>query len=774
MIGQTFSHYKILEKLGSGGMGVVYKAQDTRLGRNVALKFLPGEFAQNRQALERFQREARAASALDHPNICTIHDIGEQEGQPFIVMQFLKGRTLRRYLGSGPLDQEHLIEWSIQISSALKAAHDRGIIHRDIKPDNVFVTESGPIKLLDFGLAKLVEEGPYGAPAELDTQAGGPLTAPGIGVGTPYYMSPEQLLDKDLDARSDIFSFGVLLYEMATDHMPFQGQDLGAVFQKILNEAPVSPEKLNPELSGPLGQVIQKALEKDREARYQSAKELLKDLTRLKEGGNSLARMATSSAPKVQAQPSIAVLPFVNMSPDPENEYFSDGLAEELINALTQLKGLRVASRTSAFSFKGGHESISQIGRELKVDTVLEGSVRKAGKRLRITAQLIKIADGYHLWSERYDREMEDIFDLQDEIARKIVDKLRVNFVEDSQELLVKRYTENVEAYNLYLKGRYHLNQRTEQNVLKAIDCLEQATSEDESYALPHAGLAEAYILLNIDCPQLMCDRDPVEMVSRAKQAAQKAIEVDDSCAEAHVALALVYYRLDWDWERAEQEFRLALDRNEGLATAHHQYAMFLASVSRLDEALTEIRQAHELDPLSPIISTAVGRILHFSRRFDEAIDQCQRTFELHPRFTGAHFDMGLAYLLKGMYPEAREAFKKLSEISGNPKRGLMEFAWVCGAMGEREKAFKLLDQLSELSVNENLPRIPLALVHIGLGDIEKALELLEEGYAQRDSNLLYLRCEPAFDSLRSDPRFQDLVNRMGLQRPGVFSPDYA
>ena len=347
---------------------------------------------------------------------------------------------------------------------------------------------------------------------------------------------------------------------------------------------------------------------------------------------------------------------------------------------------------------------------------------------------------------------------------------LEGGLVRGGRSLLVKRYTENVEAYNLYLKGRYHLNQRTEQSVLKAIDCLEQATSEDEKYALPQAGLAEAYILLNIDCPKLMCDRDPVEMVSRAKQAAQKEIEVDDSCAEAHVALALVYYRLDWDWERAEQEFRFALERNEGLATAHHQYAMFLASLNRSDEALAEIRQAHELDPLSPIISTAVGRILHFCHRFDEAIDQCQRTFELHPRFTGAHFDMGFTYLVKGMYPEAREAFKKPSEISGNPKRGLMELAWVHGAMGEREKAFSLLDQLRELSTSETLPGMPLAILHIGLGEMEKAIEVLEEGYAQRDSNLLYVQCEPRLDPLRSDPRFQDLVNRMGFQRPEVTS----
>ncbi len=771
MIGQTFSHYKILEKLGSGGMGVVYKAQDTRLGRNVALKFLPGELAQNRQALERFQREARAASALDHPNICTIHDIGEQDGQPFIVMQFLKGRTLRKFLGSGPLDKDHLIEWSVQISSALKAAHDKGIIHRDIKPDNVFVTESGPIKLLDFGLAKLVEEGPYGSPAELDTQVEGPLTAPGIGVGTPYYMSPEQLLDKELDARSDIFSFGVLLYEMATDSMPFQGQDLGAVFQKILNEAPVSPEKLNPELPDPLGRVIQKALEKDRKARYQSAKDLLEDLNQLKEGGNSHSKLTTSTAANVQARPSIAVLPFVNMSPDPENEYFSDGLAEELINALTQLKGLRVASRTSAFSFKGGQESISRIGRELKVDTVLEGSVRKAGERLRITAQLINVADGYHLWSERYDREMEDIFDLQDEIARKIVDKLRLGLEMDSQAPLIKRYTENLEAYNLYLKGRYHLNQRNESSLLKAVECLEKAAAADDGYALPHAGLAEAYILLNLDCPFLQGETALSDTHSKAKDAARRAISLDESCAEAHVALALVHYRLDWDWEQAEKEFRRAIELNDGFATGHHQYAMLLASLNRLDEALVQIKRAHELDPLSQIISTAVGRILHFSRRFEEATAQCRRTLELNPQFAGAYFDLGLTYILQENFPEAIAAFEKLKELSEDPKGAMLYLAATYFRMGDRDEGFEIYNALMEMSKTEHISRIPLACVYSELGDPEKAFELLEQGFAARDSNLVYLPCEPVFDSLRSDPRFQDLLDRMGLGRAGVISP---
>jgi TolB-like protein/Tfp pilus assembly protein PilF len=456
------------------------------------------------------------------------------------------------------------------------------------------------------------------------------------------------------------------------------------------------------------------------------------------------------------------------MSPDPGNEYFGDGLAEELINALVQLKGVRVASRTSSFSFKGAQQNISEIGQKLRVSTILEGSVRKVGTRLRITAQLIDTADDYHLWSERYDREMEDIFDLQDEITRKIVKKLRVNLGEEPEGGFVKRYTENVEAYNQYLKGRYHLNQRTEHNVLKALECFEQAVSEDSSYVLPHAGLAEAYILLNTDCPRLLCGSDPLKMVSKAKEAARKAIELDDSCAEAHVALALVYYRLDWDWKGAEREFRLALEQNEGLATARHQYAMFLSSVGRFDEALAEIKRAHELDPVSPIISTAVGRILHFAHQYDEAIDQCLRTVQLNPQFPGAYFDVGISYTAKGMYSEAIAASKKLRELSGDPKRGLMELAWVYGHMGDRGRAMECLEELKKLSKTEDLPRLPLAVVYIGLGEVEKAFELIEEGYGARDTNLLYLQCEPVFDPIREDPRFQDVLHRMNLQEEVV------
>ncbi|MEE8349492.1 MAG: protein kinase, partial [Acidobacteriota bacterium] len=657
-----------------------------RLGRHVALKFLPVELVATGGSMARFRREARAISVLNHPNICTLHDIGDHNDRPFIVMELLEGQTLGRRLADSSLERNTLTEYALQVASGLAAAHEKNIIHRDIKPANVFLTETGQVKVLDFGLAKLVAQPlHHETPAILDEPDAGALTAPGMGVGTPYYMSPEQLQDKQLDVRTDIFSFGVLLYEMATFTLPFTGSDLRAVLHAILTVDPVSPRQLRPEIPQLLEQIIQKALEKEREHRYSSMGEVIVDLNRLKHNDSSNSSKTVVSSPS--SLPSIAVLPFVNMSSDSENEYFSDGLAEELTNALIQLQGLQVAARSSAFSFRGEGHSIAEIGRQLHVTSILQGSVRKAGERLRITAQLINAADGYHIWSERYDREMEDIFDLQDEITRRIVNKLKVDLVVDSKEMLVKRYTENVEAYNLYLKGRYHLSQRSEESVVKAIESFELAAAEDPLYALPHAGLGEAYILLNIDCPRIFCDRNPEEMISKAKKSAHRAIELDNSSAEAHVALALVYYRLDWAWEKAEVEFRRALELNEGLAIAHHQYAMFLASIRRYDEALTEIRRAHELDPLSPIISTAVGRILQFAGRYDEAIDQGKRTLELHSQFTGAYFDLGLAYIQKDMYPEASAILRKLGELPGGRKGEMMEMAVVHSRMGQKEKA---------------------------------------------------------------------------------------
>src|ERR1700730_1456403 len=787
MIGQTMAHYRIVEKLGAGGMGGVCQAEDTKLGRLVALKFLPESRVTDASALERFQREARAASALNHPNICTIYDIAEYQGHPFIAMEYLDGQTLREHILGRTLEADEISKLGIQIAEALSAAHSKGVVHRDVKPGNIVATVNGPVKVLDFGLAKLI--GPQGGNAPTKS-----LTETYAVAGTLPYMSPEQLRGRDVDARTDIYALGVVLYEMSTGRRPFTAEIPPQLIDDILNSPPPFPHDLNSKLPPKLEEIILKCLEKDPEERYQTAKEIAVDLRRMTSPLSVSQRLVTSRPKRFgrvarflwaaipilalailvfgwvllrtayfNPSRSIAVLPFVDDSKDASIQYISDGITEGVIDKLSEIPGLRVISRNSVFRFKGKEADAQAVGRDLKVQAVLSGRIAHPADGVTISAELVNVSDGSRIWGRQFRYPIPDLPRAQDELASAILEKLKLRLNSADETRLARSATDNSEAYQLYLQGRYHWNQRTDAGIKKSIEFFQQATEKDPNFALAYAGLADAYNMGNN-----LGVFTPRESAPEAKAAAIKALVLDPRLGEAHAIPGQLKSHYDFDFPGAQREFLKAIELNPNYANAHLYYAGgYLTPMGRHGEAIAEMKKALELDPLSSPLNNYMGMTYLLAGDYQKSVQQLQHTIDLDPTFLLAHFTLASALTEIGKYEQAIEEMQRGALLSGtSPEEASVVTAeWLTafrtgGPNGYWQKNLQVTLRAQE---HGGTGTLELASAYARVGDKEKSLEWLQKAYEERNGNITLVNSFPDYKRLRGDPRFSALLKRIGL-----------